>query len=105
MRDRLFPEVENMDCYFRHYRPILGTSRLWNGFTLPRHGSVHLCGTASRCDKTRQTRFLVGEMVLLGANGQRSAAPPAQPEIGEGICSIPGKTVDFEKPGSKSSIG
>ena len=40
-------------------------------FTLPRHGSGHLCGTASRRDKTRQARLLGGEMVLLGANGQR----------------------------------
>jgi hypothetical protein len=43
----------------------------WNAVTLLRPGSGHVCSTGSRRDKTRQTRLLVGEMVLLGTNGQR----------------------------------
>jgi hypothetical protein len=71
LRDRLFPEMENMDCYFRHYRPNCWEyPDRWNVFALPRRGSGHNCGTASRRDKTRQTRLMVGEMVLLGTPRQ-----------------------------------
>ena len=67
----------------------------WNVFTSHHHRAVHLRGTASRRDKARQTRLVVGEMVLLGTYGQRSEASASQPEIGEGVRSIPGATDGF----------
>ena len=67
----------------------------WNVFTSHHHRAVHLRGTASHRDKARQARLLVGEVVLLGPNGQRSAAPAAKPEIGKGVGSIPGTNGGF----------
>src|SRR4029453_4028678 len=66
--------MEDMDCYFRHYRPHSQQHPDRRNVLASHHyRAVHLRGTASRRDKARQTRLLVGEMVLLGTTNCASA--------------------------------
>jgi hypothetical protein len=62
--------------------------------------SIRHARASLRRDKTRQTRLVVGEMVLLGTYGQRPEASASQPEIGEGVRSIPGAKGRFCETGS-----